>query len=160
MNINFTTTFEVVELPDRPFLYVEKKGPFMQTAPVAWQEFWAACGPYIQQLPVDQMAGLSYINPNKTDDTRFVYEAGFFLKELPKNIPGHVLLRDFKSGKYAKFLLTGAYDQLSKAYPLAFEILNNNGTKLRDDFCAEIYLNTPQDTPTAELKTEILIPIL
>lgn len=159
MNINMTKDLKIVEVPSKPFLHLEKIGPFMKTAPQAWQEFWQKCGPLMKDLAMDQMAGLSRIDETQVGDEKFIYQAGVFLKTSPKDVPPTLHLRNTQAGKYASFLLTGAYQQLQYAYPNAFEVLKNKNVKLRNEFCVEIYLNTPDTTPEAELKTEILIPI-
>ncbi len=159
MTINMTPEPEIINFESRAYMYLQKFGPFMKTAPGAWQEFWGICGQLLGMLSIDKMAGLSRIDESKTDDSKFIYQAGVFLKSKPNNVPSKVLIRDTKAGKYAKFLLTGSYQQLAQAYPEAYEIIKRKNLKLRDEFCAEIYLNTPQDTAEADLKTEILIPI-
>ena len=105
------------------------------------------------------MAGLSRIDRSKTGDDAFIYQAGILLEAKPAEIPQGLQSRKLASGKYARFLLTGSYAQLPAAYPKAFSILEDAKLAIRDDFCMERYLNTPQDTPEDRLETEILIPI-
>lgn len=159
MKINLTTEPEMVELQSQVFLYLEAIGPFMKTAPQCWQDFWQFIGSAATTLPIVHMAGLSRIDESKTGDAQFIYQAGAFLKTEPNVIPKHLQVRNTKPGKYAKFVLTGSYNQLPEAYPKAFEILATKNIPLRNDFCIEIYVNNPQTTAEAELKTEILIPI-
>lgn len=159
MKINLSSNPEIIVTKSRPYLHLQKVGSFMTTAPQAWQEFWALCGPIVKNLPIDQMAGLSRVDESKSGDDKFIYQAGVFLTENINNVPAPAVVRESKGGKYAKFLLTGSYDQLQYAYPQAFEILAKQLHQLRDDFCVEIYLNTPDTAEEAELKTEILIPI-
>ncbi len=160
MKINLTTTPELTQIPSKLFLYLEKMGPFMEQAPLAWKEFWEITTPFIPHLEIDQMAGLSRIDESKAGDEKFIYQAGIYLKSRPSALPAEIQLRESAPGKYAKFTLKGPYQQLGDAYPLAFEILAKNNFQLRDDYCIEIYVNTPMDTAEADLITEILLPVM
>lgn len=159
MKLNLTEKPEIIQSPPRQYLYLEKIGPFMVQAPKAWNEFSEIVEPHKKELSLSGMAGLSKIDENKQGDDRFVYQAGVFIDAAPANIPKGLRLRTSQGGKYARFMLTGSYHQLPQAYPKIFSVLEKDGISLRDDFCAEIYLNTPQDTPEEKLKTEILVPV-
>lgn len=159
MKINLTEKPEVIQKQPQLFLYLEKIGPFMVQAPKAWQEFHEISKPVMSALATTGMCGLSKIDESRQDDTRYVYQAGVFLEHAPAKNPDGLSLRTTPAGKYARFVLTGGYHQLPQAYPQIFSILEEDGISLRDEFCAEIYLNTPQDTAEENLKTEILIPV-
>jgi AraC family transcriptional regulator len=157
--MNLTASPEIIMSTPAFLVYLEKIGPFSKTAPLAWKEFWALAGGQFDQTQITGMAGLSRIDPAKTGDDAFVYQAGITLEPKPSGIPRGLQSRELKSGKYARFLLTGPYMQLPAAYPKAFSILEDLSLAVRDDFCVERYLNTPQDTPEDRLETEILIPL-
>jgi len=159
MKVNLTENPEIVETPPRTYLYLEKIGPFMVQAPKAWHEFSEIAEPLKPELSITGMAGLSKIDESKQGDDRFVYQAGLFLKDTPKTVSKGLKLRTAPAGKYARFLLTGSYHQLPNAYPQIFSILQSRNISMRDEFCAEVYLNTPEETAEADLKTEILIPV-
>jgi DNA gyrase inhibitor GyrI len=61
-------------------------------------------------------------------------------------------------GKYARFTLTGPFDQLPGANTRAFEIVAEKKIALRDDFNIEHYLTDPSSTPADENVTAILFP--
>jgi DNA gyrase inhibitor GyrI len=157
--LNLSSEPQVVTLPASNLAYVEKIGPFSKTAPVAWKEFWAIASTHLDESEIAGAAGLSRIDETKSGDAAYVYQAGALLKTAPSRVPNGLLARRLESGKYACFLLTGSYSQLPAAYPAAFSILEKAKLRIRDDFCIEKYLNSP-DTPEQELKTEILIPII
>jgi len=159
MKINLTEKPEIVQSPPRQYLYVEKIGPFMVQARKAWDEFSSIVEPHKSALSMSGMAGLSKIDNSKQGDDRFVYQAGVFVDAAPALVPTGLKLRTSPSGRYARFTLTGSYHQLEHAYPQIFSILEKDGISLRDEFCAEVYLNTPENTPEENLKTDILIPI-
>jgi len=156
--LNLTSELECISLDPALFVYLEKLGPFAKTAPSAWKEFWSLAEGQLDHSQITGMAGLSCIDETKTGDAAFKYQAGVFLKREPGIVPNGLQVRSLKEGKYARFLLTGPYSQLSAAYPFAFSTLEKAKVAVRKDFCIEKYLNGP-DTPQAELRTEILIPI-
>jgi DNA gyrase inhibitor GyrI len=158
--VNLTLSPEIITLKPALLVYLEKIGPFAKTAPSAWKEFWSMAGGQFDQDQIAGMVGLSRIDPTKTGDDAFIYRAGITLKSKPAKIPQGLRSRELESGKYARFLLTGSYKQLPAAYPKAFSILEAMGLEVRDEFCVERYLNTPQDVPEDRLQTEILIPIV
>jgi DNA gyrase inhibitor GyrI len=157
--VNLTVSPEIITSKPVFLVYLEKIGPFSKTAPPAWKQFWSIAGGQFDQRRVAGMAGLSRIDNAKTGDDAFVYQAGILLEAQPAEIPQGLQSRKLESGKYARFLLTGSYAQLPAAYPKAFSILEDSKFTIRDDFCVERYLNTPQDTPEDRLETEILIPV-
>jgi len=105
------------------------------------------------------MSGLSKTDESKNGDDRFIYQAGVFLWETPAKVPQGLSLRTTHGGKFARFMLTGSYQQLPEAYPQIFSILEDRKISLSDEFCAEVYLNTPENAAEADLKTEILVPV-
>ena len=156
--LNLTSELESIILKPSILVYLEKLGPFAKAAPSAWKGFWSLAAGQLDQSQITSMAGLSCIDETKAGDAAFIYQAGVFLKEEPGIVPNGLQVRSLKEGKYARFVLTGPYSQLSAAYPFAFSTLEKAKVAVRKDFCIEKYLNGP-DTPQAKLRTEILIPI-
>lgn len=159
MKVQLTPEPEVVTQHPVPFVYVEKTGPFEQNAPTAWQQFWTAAGNFFRREHVAAMMGLSRIDPKKAGDAAYVYQAGIALRVPPTALPQGLQARSIEGGKYARFVLLGTYAQLPHAYPVIFSVLAQRKMAVREDFCIESYLNSPNDTPEDKLQTEILIPI-
>jgi DNA gyrase inhibitor GyrI len=158
-DVKLTPSPEMITSEPAFFVYIEKTGAFSKTAPSAWKEFWSIAGRQFDQDQIAGMVGLSRIDHTKTGDAAFIYQAGIMLKSKPPLIPQGLRSRELASGKYARFLLTGSYNQLAAAYPKAFSILEAEKEEVRDEFCIERYLNTPQEVPEDRLQTEILIPV-
>jgi len=156
--LNLSREPQEVILPASSLMYLEKIGPFLKTAPLAWKEFWSIATGQLDKSAIAFAVGLSRIDETKKGDAAYIYQAGVLLKTTPSRVPDGLRMRALKPGKYVQFLLTGSYSQLPAAYPAAFSILEKAKWALREDFCIEKYLNSP-DTPEQELKTEILIPI-
>jgi len=157
--VNLTASPEIITSKPAFLVYLEKIGPFSKTAPLAWRDFWVIASGRFQQHQIAGMAGLSRVDSSTTGDEAFIYQAGILLTSKPSEIPQGLQSRKLESGKHARFLLTGSYSQLPAAYPKAFSVLEEAKMAIRDDFCMERYLSTPQDTPEDRLETEILIPV-
>jgi DNA gyrase inhibitor GyrI len=160
---------EVIDFPESDCLYLEKHGPFMETAPQVWPELHQILSTsQLKKAFMKSMVGLSHVDPHLGDDDekKYTYQAGVILAPssiaslVHDTIPSELKSRKIAAGKFLKFLLTGPYSQLGEAYPLAISILHENGYEGRDEeFCMEIYLNTPDDTAEENLQTEIYLPI-
>jgi DNA gyrase inhibitor GyrI len=156
--LNLSSEPDIVSLSPATLAYVEKLGPFQKTAPLAWKQFWSIAAGRIAAGDIAAAVALSRIDDTRAGDAAYIYQAGVLLTRKAAVAPDGLQLRELQPGKYARFLLTGPYAQLSAAYPAAFSILQTANFRLREDFCIEKYLNSP-DTPEHELQTDILIPI-
>ncbi|MBV9687462.1 MAG: GyrI-like domain-containing protein, partial [Alphaproteobacteria bacterium] len=145
VRVNLTADPEIITSQPAILVYLEKIGPFLKTAPLAWREFWSIAKGQFDRSEIAAMVALSRIDSTKTGDAAFAYQAGVTLKSKPTKIPQGLRSRELHSGKYARFLLTGSYGQLPAAYPQAFSTLKALKLETHDDFCIERYLNTPEE---------------
>jgi DNA gyrase inhibitor GyrI len=141
----------IVNWPETHYVFIEKVGPFQNTAPAAWQELHKLIPSIGEQNKVIGYTSL-YKAPVQ------IYRAGVSLAEASKNLPEGVRYEKFKGGKYSKFVLTGSYAQLPEASGRVFDWVKQKKIAMRDDFCIENYVNDPRTTPEDQLITEILIP--
>jgi effector-binding domain-containing protein len=141
----------VVTWPETHYVFVEKIGPFQETAPQAWNSVHPTVPAISEQNQVTGYMSLYKVGPK-------VYRAGVSVAAEPKNLPAGVRYEKFKGGKYSKFVLTGPYSNLPEASRRVFEIAAEKKIQMRDDYCIENYRNDPRTTPEEELVTEILIP--
>ena len=89
-----------------------------------------------------------------------LYRAGVGLAAEPQNLPAGLQYAKFPGGKYARFTLTGPYNNLPEASGRVFDMIKDQKLPVRDDFNIENYVNDPRTTPASDLITQILIPIL
>jgi effector-binding domain-containing protein len=136
---------EIVTWPEMHYVFIEKIGPFQDTAPQAWQEVHPLASAISEHNKIAGYMSLYKVGPK-------IYRAGLALAAEPANLPANLKYEKFKGGKYSKFVLTGSYANLPEACGRVFEI------QMRDDFCTENYANDPRTTPEDQLITEILIP--
>lgn len=142
---------EIVTWPETHYIFLEKVGPFQQTAPQAWQTMHQLIPTISEHNKITGYMSLYKVEPK-------IYRAGVSLEAAPNNLPEGVEYTKFQGGKYSRFVLTGAYSNLPEACARVFEIVADTKIQMRDDFCIENYISDPRTTPEDQLITEILIP--
>jgi effector-binding domain-containing protein len=149
--MNLTETPEIVMWPEIHYVFIEKIGPFQNTAPQAWQNVHQLVPKVLEHNKITGYTSLYKIEPQ-------IYRAGVSVDAPPSNLPEGLAYTKFKGGKYSRFVLTGPYSDLGAASGRVWQIAAETKIPLRDDFAIENYLNDPRITPEAELLTEILVP--
>jgi len=149
--MNLTEVPEFVNWPETHYVFVEKVGPFMETAPAAWTTAHSLVPALSLHNKITGYMSLYKMGPK-------VYRAGFSLAEPPKELPDGPEYELLRGGKYSRFVLTGPYANLGPASGRVWSIVAETGIAVRDDFAIEHYLNDPSVTPPEELMTEILVP--
>jgi DNA gyrase inhibitor GyrI len=149
--MNLTEVPEIVTWPEIHYVFIEKIGPFQNTAPQSWQNLHQLVPQILEHNKITGYTSLYKVVAQ-------VYRAGVSTAAPPSNLPEGLQYTKFKGGKYSRFLLTGPYTDLPAASGRVFQIVAETKIQLRDDFCIENYLNDPRFTPEPQLLTEILIP--
>lgn len=156
--MNLESDFERVTRPLTHYVFLERRGPFAEVAPQLWNELL----PTLQNVAPQgarEYLGFSGIDRSNPGEEAMIYQAGGSFGQAPNNLPARLKQRSIKSGAYARFLLTGPYAQIWRAFDRNFKTLAEKQVLLRPEFCIENYLNNPEVTPEDELKTELLVPI-
>ena len=149
--VKLTQEPETVTWPETHYVFVEKTGPFQNTAPQAWQGVHQVVPGVSEHNKITGYMSLYKVGPK-------IYRAGVSVSVEPKNLPENLRYEKFKGGKYSKFVLTGSYANLPEASGRVFEMVSEKKIQMREDFCIENYANDPRTTPEDQLVTEILIP--
>src|SRR5258708_28641961 len=149
--LQLTQQREIVTWPETYYIYVEKIGPFQDTAPRAWQEVHKLIPAISEHNRITGYTSLYKVGPK-------IYRAGVSLEAEPQNLPAGLQYTKFKGGRYSRFVLTGPYSNLPEASGRVFQMVSDQKIQTRDDFNIENYVNDPRTTPEAELVTQILIP--
>jgi DNA gyrase inhibitor GyrI len=149
--MNLTQEPEVVNFPSTHYVFVEKIGPFMNTAPQAWNSAHTFVPELSKKNQITGYLSLYKMGPD-------VYRAGFALATPPADLPEGLTYEKFDGGKYAQFVLTGPYSDLPAASRQAWHIVAEKKIPLRDEFAIENYMNDPRVTPENQLITHILVP--
>jgi DNA gyrase inhibitor GyrI len=151
--MNLTEEPETVTLPETHYVFIERTGPFMITAPQAWEEVHRLVPAVLQHNQITGYMSLYRMGPN-------VYRAGVAISAPPVKLPQGLQYEKFRGGRYGRFVLTGPYLNLPKASGRVFEIVAEKKIELRDGFFIENYVNNPRDTTEEELITEIMVPLV
>jgi effector-binding domain-containing protein len=149
--MNLIETPVIVTWPETHYVFLEKIGPFQNTAPAAWQTLQQFVPAISEHNKVTGYMSLYKVGPK-------IYRAGVSVAAAPQQLPDSVAYEKFKGGKYMKFVLTGPYSDLPKASGRVSEIIAEKKIQMRDDYCIENYANDPRTTPEDKLITEILVP--
>ena len=142
---------EIVTWPETHYVFIQKIGPFQETAPQAWQKLHQVVAGISEHNKITGYVSLYKVGPK-------IYRAGVSLAAAPEKLPEPFGYTMFKGGKYSRFVLTGPYSNLGAATGRVFEIVSERKIQLRDDYCIEHYVNDPRTTPEEQLVTEILVP--
>jgi DNA gyrase inhibitor GyrI len=156
---NLTETPETTHWEDAHYVYVERVGPFSETARECWMELHSK---YLPELKASDKFGLKYHFALYKTEPECIYRAGVSLNDNPmgRDLPDGARYELVPGGKYATFTLTGSYSNLPKACGRVFEIVKETNLDVRKDaFYVEHYVNNPSDTPEDQLITNIMVPI-
>jgi TetR/AcrR family transcriptional regulator, transcriptional repressor for nem operon len=149
---NLTEVPEVVNWPETHYVFIEKFGPFQNTAPQAWQQMHQLVAKVSEHNKITGYMSLYKVGPQ-------IYRAGVALAAAPtQDLPAGLAYEKFPGGKYSRFVLTGPYSNLPEACGRVFQIVAGTKLPVRDDFGIENYVTDPRTTPEEQLITEILVP--
>ena len=151
-SFHLTQEPDTVNWPETHYVFVERIGPFMQTAPQAWQEAHRLIPAVAQHNSITGYMSLYKVGPQ-------IYRAGVSVAAPPANLPAGMSYEKFAGGKYGRFILTGPYSNLPAASGRVRDIVTEKRIPLRDGYNIENYVNDPRETPEDKLITEILFPI-
>jgi DNA gyrase inhibitor GyrI len=141
-----------IDFPATHYVFVERVGSIPANAPQAWQTVLRFAAQIAAKNKITGAA--AFYRP-----TRDVYRAGFLLAATPVDLPEGLRSEQMPGGRYARFTLTGPFDQLPEANSQAYRIVAEQKVPVRDAFSIEHYLTDPNTTPAEQNVTAILIPI-
>lgn len=150
-SFHLTQEPDTVNWPETHYVFIEKIGPFMQTAPQAWQEAHKLIPAIAGHNSITGYMSLYKVGPQ-------IYRAGVSVAAPPVNLPAGMSYEKFSGGKYGRFTLTGPYSNLPEACGRVRDIVTEKQIPLRDGYNIENYVNDPRTTPEDKLITEILFP--
>lgn len=149
--INLTIEPGTINFPVTHYVYIERVGNIPANAPQAWQTVEKFASALMAHNQITGAAALY-------KPIQGIYRAGFMLSAPPVNLPAELNYEKLSGGKYARFTLTGPFDQLPEANTRAWGIVKEKKIALRDDFNIEHYLTDPRTTPADQNVTAILFP--
>jgi effector-binding domain-containing protein len=149
--MNLSLEPEIVNWPAIHYVFVEKAGPFQETAGQAWQNAHTFVPELSKKNQITKYMSLYKMGPK-------IYRAGFGLAAPPVDLPEGLAYEEFHGGKYSQFVLTGSYSHLPQASGRVWNAVAEKNITVRDDYAIENYVNDPRTTPEDQLVTQILVP--
>jgi AraC family transcriptional regulator len=151
-------TFELRPLPAMLFAAVRIVGPYNAVGP-AFQRIvgWAMQAGVM--TPATKVLGMSYDDPAKVPAGQLRYDAAVTLAR-PVATPPDIRIAVLPASTWAMAQHKGSYAAMPQTFAGIFQAL-----RARPDLvpvwlpCLEIYLNSPADTATEDLRTDVGIPV-
>jgi len=152
-------TPKIKDLKARRVIYAQALGSYNESSKKAWDQVTE----YAKQKHLfgfrTEFIGISLDDPTVTESQRLRYNACITVSKEVKP-EGEIGVMEIPEGKYAIFTHKGPYEELDNSYNYIYgQWLAESQVKLRDTFCLETYLNTPEKTKPGKLLTEIMVPI-
>jgi AraC family transcriptional regulator len=138
---------------------VRHVGPYMQISEAFARLGELAAPARLFEQPDAMMVALFHDDPDTTPADQLRSDAAIVVSKdvaLPEGLTEQWI----PDGEYASTLHVGPYEQLGDTWARFMgEWLPASGRRLGPGVSYEVYHNTPQDTPKAQLRTEIRIPL-
>ncbi|HNO77312.1 MAG TPA: AraC family transcriptional regulator [Phycisphaerae bacterium] len=148
----------IEKLPPKRVAFVRNIGPY-QEAGKAWEKLMAWAGPRGLFNPNASCLGLCHDDPDVTPADKIRYDACLAVGDDFEG-EGEIGVQEISGGNYAIARHNGPYENLADTYAaLCGQWLPSSGHEPRDAPPFEVYLNNPQDTPPADLKTDVHVAI-
>lgn len=151
---------KIIDLEDQSLIYIRHTGDYSSLDFCgAWTKLWGCVKS--QKLFT---AGIEHIcvyhdDPKVTEADKLRTDICLVIHK-PAQPEGEIGVKTLRGGKYAVFHYQGSYDNLGSVYDTIFgHWLPECGMQLRNVACYEKYLNNPDKTEPAKLKTEIYVPV-
>lgn len=149
---------EIRRRPDTRVAFVRQVGPYAAVG-AAWARICSFAAAHQLFGPTTAMIGIGWDDPKLTAEDRIRYDACLTVSDTFAPT-GEVRVQTIAGGRFAVFLHAGPYSQLINTYDAIFrDWLPRSGEPLREQPAFELYLNSPDHTPPADLRTEIWVPL-
>ena len=138
--------------------FVRHIGPYNQCE-AAWGKLCGWAAPKGLFGPATVCLGVSYDDPEVTPEAHIRYDACVSIGPDVEG-EGEIGVQELAGGPYAVVTHHGPYENLHKTYAAFYgEWLPASGREPRAAPSLEVYLNNPQNTAPADLRTEICVPL-
>jgi len=156
--------FEIEELPEFEMLYLQYRGSYENIDAI--KQTWEQLGQYAYEkklLNKNTIFMAEILDDNKiSDSVNCRYNTAIILeKPLSFSPDGLFKTKTNSKQKYAKFLHKGSHESCADTYHNIYaNWMSEVNWELEDKAVLEFYLNDESNTPSAELLTEIYIPVM
>lgn len=149
----------IVKHDVRKIASVRHLGPYLEVG-TAWNSLCSWAGPKGLINENATFLGLSYDDPDISDEDKIRYDASIVLTEdLPSE--GDVTVKEIPAGEFATAIHKGPYENLHETYNELLGIwLPGSGREVKNGPAIENYMNDPETTPPEDLLVEVSIPLV
>ena len=149
---------EIVTKPSLALASIRHSGPYLEIGRAFDTLFATAYGRNLVS-PSTRLVGVYLDDPTSVPEAGLRALAGIVVdRALPLEAP--LERAEIKCGRYAVLRHKGPYADMKAAYRWLFgEWLTSSGEEAADAPVFEEYLNSPRDTPPAELRSDIHLPL-
>ncbi|MDG5815152.1 GyrI-like domain-containing protein [Chitinispirillales bacterium ANBcel5] len=105
-----------------------------------------------------KLSGYPYVLYHNMDMDNLDIDIGWQTEEDDPGDGARIRQSKIPGGRVVYALHTGPYATLEKTYEQVMAFIDKNGLKTQE-WMYEVYLNSPENTPESELKTEIYFPL-
>lgn len=141
------------------FVFVRHHGAFADVGEV-WARFVALASSTMGFTGDEQLLGRYPDDPEITSVDKVRFDVGFVRPTELGSLADGLREETLEGGLFAVAEHRGSYATLHETYlALVGGFFPSTGRELGEGPCLEFYLNSPRDTPEAELRTEVWAPI-
>ena len=149
---------DIRQMPELRVGTVRHVGPYNQI-PKAFERLGAIAGPAGLLRQAGSMMAIYHDDPETTPQDQLRSDAALVVPE-GVGLPGGLVEQHIAAGRYARTLHVGPYEQLGDAWARFLgEWVPASGNRIGSGVSYEIYLNTPEQVPKNELRTELYVPL-
>jgi AraC family transcriptional regulator len=149
---------EIKDMPELRVGTVRHIGPYNQI-PKAFERLGEIAGPAGLLRHSSAMLAIYHDDPESTPQDQLRSDAALVVPDgvrLPKGLEE----QHIAGGRYARTVHIGPYEQLGDIWARFLgEWIPASGNRIGDGVSYEIYLNTPEQVPKQELRTELYVPL-
>ena len=149
--MNLTVNPEIVTRPEAHYVFLERVGPFLKTAPQAWQDLHRLAPAISKHNQITGAMALYKIGPK-------IFRAGFSLSSSAAKVAAGCSIHPIGGWQVQSLRFDRGLFEFARSIGPRVVHGCRNANPLRDDFAVENYLNDPKTTPEEQLITEILVP--
>jgi len=153
-----TMDVEIKDMPDLRVGTVRHIGPYNQI-PKAFERLGAIAGPAGLLQHAGAMIAIFHDDPETTPQDQLRSDAALVVPE-GITLPDGLVEQHIARGRYARTVHVGPYEQLGDVWARFLgEWIPASGNRIGDGVSYEIYLNTPEQVPKKDLRTELYVPL-
>ena len=150
--------YKVKKVNEKKVVFVRHIGPYNQCQS-AWEKLCSWAGSQGLMTGKTEFLGLSYDDPDVTEENKIRYDACITL-DREVTPPEGIEVQVIPAGEYVVTVHKGSFSKLHETYAeMCGQIVPEEGKEIRNAPSIELYLNSPENVAEEELLTEVWVPV-